>query len=85
MTIEDIDLVIFHQASKAAISTLGRKLKISEDKIYSNLERHGNLVSASIPVAIHEAEQEGALKRGDRILLVGFGVGLSYGSAILNY
>jgi 3-oxoacyl-[acyl-carrier-protein] synthase III len=85
MTIQDIDLVFFHQGSKVAINTLGRKLKIPKEKIYSNLERCGNLVSASIPVAIQEAKQEGVLKSGDCILLVGFGVGLSYGSAILNF
>jgi 3-oxoacyl-[acyl-carrier-protein] synthase III len=85
ITIDNIDLVIFHQASMAAISTLGRKLNVPTEKIYINLERHGNLVSASIPVAMQEAIQEGVLKRGDCILIVGFGVGLSYGSAILQF
>jgi 3-oxoacyl-[acyl-carrier-protein] synthase-3 len=84
-TPEDIDLCIFHQASKMTIDSLVKALKISEKKVFNNIANVGNLVSASIPVAIKDAEDAGKLKRGDLILLSGFGVGLSWGTIIMRY
>jgi 3-oxoacyl-[acyl-carrier-protein] synthase-3 len=83
--IEDIDLFVFHQASKMTLDSLVKMLKISDDKVFVNLENIGNTVSASIPIALKDAEDSGKLKRGDLILLSGFGVGLSWGSIIMKY
>ena len=64
---------------------LRKKLKIPEDKFYVNLEDTGNTVSATIPIALKRAEQEGRLKKGDKVLIAGFGVGLSWGSTVLTW
>lgn len=83
--VEDIDLYVFHQASKMTIDSLVKALKIDEDKVFNNLAQVGNLVSASIPVAMREAQIAGRLKRGDLVLLSGFGVGLSWGTIIMRF
>ena len=83
--VSDIDLYVFHQASKLTIDSLVKALKIDPTKVFSNIANVGNLVSASIPVALKDAEETGKLKRGDLILLSGFGVGLSWGTTILRY
>tara|TARA_B110001452_G_C15222698_1_gene423853 strand:- start:177 stop:1184 length:1008 start_codon:yes stop_codon:yes gene_type:complete len=85
LKIEDIDLFVFHQASKMTLDSLVKMLKIDSEKSYTNIENIGNTVSASIPIALKDAVYEGKLKRGDLILLSGFGVGLSWGSIIMKY
>jgi len=82
---ENIDLFIFHQASKLTLDSLKKSLKLKDDKVFVNLQNIGNTVSASIPIAIKDAEMNGKLKRGDLILLSGFGVGLSWGSILMRY
>lgn len=84
MRVEDIDLFVFHQASRVVLESLTRQLKIDPSRVFSNLHRVGNLVSASIPVALKDAMDEGRAKRGDRILVSGFGVGLSWATAIIT-
>jgi 3-oxoacyl-[acyl-carrier-protein] synthase-3 len=84
LRIEDIDLVIFHQASGMALDSLARRLNVTPERTFANFSRLGNTVSASIPMALKDAMGAGRVRRGDRILLVGFGVGLSYASAILE-
>ncbi len=85
LTISNIDFFGFHQASKLTLDSLAKALKIENRQTFSNLENIGNTVSASIPIALKQAEEQGKLKRGDLILLSGFGVGLSWGSAIVKY
>lgn len=85
LSLDDVDLVVFHQASKVAIDYLYAKLEVPEHKRYSNLARVGNTVSASIPLALHAAAAEGVLRSGMRVLLVAFGVGMSWGGAILRW
>ena len=85
LTTEDINLFVFHQASKLTLDSLIKSLKIDTTKVYLNLDKVGNTVSASIPIALKFAEIEGKLNKGDLILISGFGVGLSWGSIILNY
>ena len=85
LLIKDIVLFGFHQASKLTLDSLIKALKIESEQTFSNLETIGNTVSASIPIALKQAEEQGKLKRGDLILLSGFGVGLSWGSALLKY
>lgn len=84
LTIRDLDLVVFHQASRLALDYLMRALGVSPDQTYSNLDRVGNTVSASLPIAMRDAETEGRLRTGDRVLLVGFGVGLSWGACLIR-
>jgi 3-oxoacyl-[acyl-carrier-protein] synthase-3 len=85
LLVSDISLFGFHQASKLTLNSLMKALKIPEGKIYINLDRVGNTVSSSIPILLKDAEMDGYLKRGDLILLSGFGVGLSWGSLIMKY
>ena len=85
LTIADIDLFVFHQASLLVLENIVRRLKLPQDKVYMNLQRVGNTVSASIPIALKDAASEGRLKPGARVMVVGFGVGYSWGACLLNW
>jgi 3-oxoacyl-[acyl-carrier-protein] synthase-3 len=84
-SIADIDLVICHQGSAISLDYLERWLEIPTEKNFRNLDRVGNTVSASIPIALRDAEIAGKLQPGMRVLLVGFGVGLSWGVCLVNW
>jgi 3-oxoacyl-[acyl-carrier-protein] synthase-3 len=85
LTIEEIDFFIFHQASKIVIENLIRKMQLNKNKVYFNLENTGNTVSSSIPIAIAQLTKNKFLKKNSKILLAGFGVGLSMGATIINW
>ncbi len=84
LKLDDIDLFIFHQASKLVFENLIRRLNIPEKKVFINLDKIGNTVSASIPIAIKDAVTDGRLTNGNTIMLAGFGVGLSWGTCIIK-
>jgi len=84
-SLDTMDLVIFHQASQVTLDFLNRALHIPPAKQYSNLAHVGNTVSASIPIALRDAELQGVLKSGMRLVLAGFGVGLSWGGCVLTW
>ncbi len=84
-TVDDIDLFIFHQASKVVIDNIVRILSLEESKVFRGYEAIGNTVSASIPIALKQAEEQNLLKEGDLIMLVGFGVGLSWGACFIQW
>ena len=84
LSVEQVDLFVFHQASRLALDSLRRALRIPEGRMYSNLERVGNTVSASIPIALRDAVDEGRVGPGSRVVLCGFGVGMSWASAIVD-
>lgn len=81
----DCDLVIFHQASRVALDYLRGAVGFSREQLYEDLDEVGNTVSASLPIALRHAELESRLRPGMRVLLVGFGVGLSWGSCLLEW
>ena len=83
-TIDEIDLFIFHQANLFIIDTIRKKLNLSEEKVFNYMENVGNTVSSSIPITLYEAIECGRAKKGDTILLAGFGVGLSWGATIIT-
>jgi 3-oxoacyl-[acyl-carrier-protein] synthase-3 len=85
LALESIDLIVFHQASKLVIENLIRTLSLDKNKVFTNFENVGNTVSASIPIALKDAETQGRLKNGDRVMLVGFGVGLSWGATLIRW
>ena len=85
ITIDDIDLVVFHQASQVTLDFLFKALRVPREKQFVNIAQIGNTVSASIPIALRDAELKGRLKPGMRVLLVGFGVGLSWGGCIVTW
>ncbi len=85
LTLRDIDLFIFHQASKLVIENLTRSLLLDPEKVYENYEFIGNTVSATIPIALKDAEEQGRLKDGDTVMLFGFGVGLSWAGTLIRW
>ena len=85
MTFADVDLIIPHQANARIIMAVAKKLGIPEKKVYLNIERCGNMSSASMVTALAEAVAEGKVKRGDIILLDVFGAGLVWGSCIIKW
>jgi 3-oxoacyl-[acyl-carrier-protein] synthase III len=85
MSIDEIDLVIAHQANSRIIDHAAGRLGIPEERLFNNLERYGNTSAASIPLALAEARDAGRLRPGDMLLLVGFGGGLTWGSTICRY
>lgn len=84
-TLEDIECFIFHQASLLALEGIAKNLKIPSSKMIIDLADTGNLVSASIPVALSRALVERTFNSGDLLVLCGFGVGLSWGSALIEF
>jgi 3-oxoacyl-[acyl-carrier-protein] synthase-3 len=83
--IEDITLIIPHQASLHGVKGFMKKAGVSLSKVYLNLNRYGNTASASIPIALSEAVKEGKIKRGDKIMLIGTGAGFSYGGIVISF
>lgn len=82
----DIDLIIPHQANMRINQALGQFLKIDDDKIFHNIQKYGNTTAASIPLALHEAIEQGKTgKPGDVVLFVGLGAGLTWGSSIYRF
>jgi 3-oxoacyl-[acyl-carrier-protein] synthase-3 len=80
LSMDEIDLIIPHQANRRIIETAARGLKIPMDRFVVNLENYGNTSTASIPIATVEAVREGRLKAGNTVVLVGFGAGLTWGA-----
>ena len=81
----DIDWVVAHQANYRIITAVGQKLEIPEDKIYVNVDRYGNTSAASVPLAFDEMLKRGSIKRGDKVLFVAFGGGLTWGASVIKY
>lgn len=82
---EDIALIVPHQANIRIIEALAKRLKIGMDRVYLNIEKYGNTSAASVPLALDEANRQGLLKPGDNILMVAFGGGLIWGSALMRW
>lgn len=83
LNIQEIDLFVFHQANKFMLEHLRKRLNIPEDKFFIFIEKCGNTVSSTIPIALSEARKLN-LKKNSKILIAGFGVGLSWGATVLS-
>lgn len=83
LTTDDVDLFVLHQANVRIIESVAKRLKTDLSKFPVNLDRVGNMSSATIPVLLDELNRDGKLKKGDRLVLSGFGAGLTYGASIL--
>lgn len=81
----EVDLLVPHQANIRIIQAALNRLDLTEDKCVINLDRYGNVSAASIPIALAEAVEEGRLEKGHRVVLVGFGGGLTWGAAALTW
>ncbi len=84
LTKDDIDYYIFHQANRYILTVLREKLDIPEEKFYIDVESLGNTVSSTIPIALHGAIKSTKIKTGSKVFIAGFGVGYSWGAAILQ-
>jgi 3-oxoacyl-[acyl-carrier-protein] synthase-3 len=85
LTADDIKLVIPHQANIRILNAVAKRMGLSEDKIYLNIEKYGNMSAASSAVAFVEAVKGGRIKRGDKVLLDAFGGGLTWGAIVLEW
>ncbi len=84
LSMSDVDAFVFHQASAAALDSLKKIIKIPDDKFIQDMADTGNLVSASIPVALKRSMEKDLIKSGQLVILCGFGVGLSWGTALVR-
>lgn len=82
---EDIDLFIPHQANYRIIDAASRKMGIAGEKVIINIERYGNTTAATIPIAMSEAYQNKMMKKGDLIIISGFGAGFTWGSLLFKW
>ena len=84
-TIEDVDLVIPHQANQRITDAVASRLGVLEEKVYSNIAYHGNTSSASIPIALDECIESGKVKEGSLVLLTAFGGGVTWGGTVIRF
>ena len=82
---EEISCYILHQANRRIVEAVAKRLGEPLEKFPMNLQEYGNTSSASIPILLDEQNRSGKLKKGDRIVLAGFGAGLSWGASILDW
>ncbi len=85
LPVEDIDYIVPHQANIRIIEASAKRLKMPMEKVYVNLHEYGNMSAASIPVALDEAYKKEKIKKGDKVILVGFGAGLTWGSSLIKW
>jgi 3-oxoacyl-[acyl-carrier-protein] synthase-3 len=84
-TVDDVALVIPHQANQRITDAVASRLGVPEEKVYSNIAQHGNTSSASIPIALDECLQSGRIKEGDLVLMTAFGGGVTWGATVVRF
>jgi len=84
-TVEDIDIVIPHQANQRITDAVANRLGVPDEKVYSNIAEMGNTSSASIPIAMDECIQSGRIKEGSLVLLTAFGGGVTWGGTVVRF
>lgn len=85
LNLEDVDYLVPHQANTRIIEAAAKRIKLPMNRVKVNLNRYGNMSAASIPVALDEAVRGGEIKKGDHVVLVGFGGGLTWGAALIRW
>ena len=85
LSLDELKLLVFHQANQRILKAATEDLAIDSEKIFMNVDKYGNTSAASVAISLHEAVHAGAIERGDRILLAGFGAGLTWASCILRW
>ncbi len=84
-TVDDVDIVIPHQANQRITDAVASRLCVPEEKVYSNIAQHGNTSSASIPIAMDECIESGKIKEGSLVLLTAFGGGVTWGGTVIRF
>jgi len=85
LTIEDINMLISHQMNARIIESAAKRLKLPDEKVFINIGEYGNTSAASVPIAFDECARKGKIKRGDIVLLVAFGAGLTWGANVIEF
>lgn len=85
LSVDDLDMVIPHQANLRISEAVQKALGLPDDRVYNNIQRYGNTTAASIPLALHECAEEGRISEGDLVCLTAFGSGFTWGSALLRW
>jgi 3-oxoacyl-[acyl-carrier-protein] synthase-3 len=85
LTIDDVDLLILHQANLRIAEAVTQALKISPNRVFNNIEKYGNTTAASIPIALDEALEQGRVKPGDLVMLAAFGSGFTWAAAVIRW
>ncbi|NCB62277.1 MAG: ketoacyl-ACP synthase III [Clostridia bacterium] len=85
LSLADVDWFVPHQANRRIVDFAARRLGVAAEKFYQNMEQYGNTSAASIPIALDEMSEQGLLKPGQKIVCVGFGAGLTWGGALLEW
>jgi 3-oxoacyl-[acyl-carrier-protein] synthase-3 len=85
LTMDDVKLIIPHQANNRISQAVAKRMGIGMDRVYSNIHKYGNTTAASIPIALTEAHQEGKIQKGDHIILAAFGAGYTWASAAIRW
>ncbi len=85
LEVKDINMLIPHQANLRISQFIQKKLQLSDDQVFNNIQKYGNTTAASIPIALTEAWEQGKIKRGDLVVLAAFGSGFTWGSAIIEW
>jgi 3-oxoacyl-[acyl-carrier-protein] synthase-3 len=83
ITMDDVARIVPHQANARIVQAAAKRLGIPEEKFFMNIEEYANTSAATIPIALDELNRNGGVKRGDLILIVGFGAGLTYGGGLI--
>jgi 3-oxoacyl-[acyl-carrier-protein] synthase-3 len=81
-TLDDLDLLIMHQANLRINEGVQKRLGLPDDKVFNNIELYGNTTAGTIPIALHEARQQGRINEGDLVCFVGLGSGLNWGAVL---
>ena len=84
ISLEDIKYIIPHQSNLKIMKAIATRLQIPMEKMYTNIQTRGNTFCASIPIALYDMQNEGLLKKGDKVILLGYGGGLNTGSILME-
>jgi len=85
MSLDDISMFISHQMNARIIESAAKRLNLPDEKVYINISEYGNTSAASVPIAFDECARKGSIKRGDIVILVAFGAGLTWGASIVEF
>jgi 3-oxoacyl-[acyl-carrier-protein] synthase-3 len=85
LTIDDVSMLISHQMNARIIESAVKRLNLPDEKVFINIGDYGNTSAASVPIAFDECVRKGKLKRGDIVILVAFGAGLTWGANIIEF
>jgi 3-oxoacyl-[acyl-carrier-protein] synthase III len=85
LTLDEIDLFVYHQANARILAAVGERLDLDDDKIVNSIDRYGNTSSATLPIALADARERGLLEPGMNVLLAAFGAGFTWGAGVIEW